>query len=149
MKYILASIAFVAIITVYFFAWRELSFSFEKKIVLKDSSTPHAFDIGILSNAEQLESCMRILPLKLYKEKGLIHEDDFDFDTYDYLISYGLGLNKLKTSWNYAFFTDRYYALFKTSNKRIPVKAEFKDKQYQQAIYIYTLAKKNKYRGVL
>jgi len=145
--YIIGLIILIAII--YIFYWRRIEFTFIKKVALDSNEIRHDFDIAIFNNIQELESCIELPPLKEYNKKHLIEICDFNFEKDDYIFSFGRELKEIKYNWYYALFVDEYYSLFKRNNKRIPVKAEYKNGEIKNEIYIYSLKKKNKYRGIL
>ena len=151
MKYIYSILGLTILLTgmIYFFRWRKVEFSFVRKVEIKDVGIAHDYNIAIFPDKDGLQSCLEIPPLKFYEAQELIKVRDFDFEKQEYVFSYGRELIEIKYNWYYVLIHDKYYTLFNSSNKRIPVKPVYKSNEIENAIYIYSLPIKNKYRGIL
>ncbi len=106
MKYVIftSGIAILIFFLIFFFYCRRIEITFLKMIELKDIEVAHNYEAAIISDLEALESCMEIMPLKAYKGQGLLNINDFNFESSDYIISYGNELSGIKYNWYYALF---------------------------------------------
>lgn len=130
-----------------FFRSNEVEFSFVEKIKLEQNeNVNHDFSFITFTNNEELESIKNIKPCIFYTE-GLT-KINFDFNKYNYLISFGRKIEKIHYSWYFVFFETTWY--FSEFGKNVPVKVVYiTPNEIEKIIYIYALPKKPYYRNEL